>query len=180
MVFSSNCQFHLLWKLFLFNRVDIIINFVDMELSCGLWMLFYFKLSISEERSQSENKVANKAEGTEGMGQRESSYESIRGPDQLQPNAELDTANNTRVAESGQEETASPCGGTTADVEMVYGPDLPICDQSSVLVVLVYFRIFVVAVSGFQFQLFYLFMDTVLVNLVDIIVNPVDTSLSCG
>ena len=35
-VFSSICQFHLLWKLCLFNRVDTIINVVDMELSCGL------------------------------------------------------------------------------------------------------------------------------------------------
>ena len=51
-VFSSNCQFHLLWKLFFFNRVDTIINFVDMELSCGLWILLYFKLSNSEERAQ--------------------------------------------------------------------------------------------------------------------------------
>ena len=43
--FSSNCQLYLLWKLFLFDLLDNIINPVDAELSCGLWILFYFKLN---------------------------------------------------------------------------------------------------------------------------------------
>ena len=44
--FISNCQFHLLWKLFLFNRVDTIVNLVDMELSCGLWLLILFQVEL--------------------------------------------------------------------------------------------------------------------------------------
>ena len=43
--FSSYCQFYL-WKRFLFNLVDIIFGLVDMELSCGMWILFYFKLNV--------------------------------------------------------------------------------------------------------------------------------------
>ena len=27
-------------------RVDIIVYLVDMELTCGLWILFYFKLNV--------------------------------------------------------------------------------------------------------------------------------------
>ena len=45
MDFSSNCQFYL-WKRFLFNLVGTIFGLVDMELSCGLWILFYFKLNV--------------------------------------------------------------------------------------------------------------------------------------
>ena len=36
-------QFYL-WKLFLINLVDTVFNLVDIELTCGLWNLFYFKL----------------------------------------------------------------------------------------------------------------------------------------
>jgi len=35
--FSSNCQFYLF-----FNLVDTIFDLVDMKLSCGLWILFYY------------------------------------------------------------------------------------------------------------------------------------------
>ena len=28
------------------NRVDTIVYLVDMELPCGLWILFYFKLNV--------------------------------------------------------------------------------------------------------------------------------------
>ena len=44
--FTSNCQLYLLWKLFLFDLLDNIINPVDVESSCGLWILFHFKLNV--------------------------------------------------------------------------------------------------------------------------------------
>ena len=40
--FSSNCQFYL--RMFLFNLEDTNFNVVDM--TCGLWILFYLKLNV--------------------------------------------------------------------------------------------------------------------------------------
>ena len=40
--------FQLLWKLFLFNLVDTIVDLVDMELSCGLWIVYYFNMNVYE------------------------------------------------------------------------------------------------------------------------------------
>ena len=37
-----------LWKRFLFNLVDTIFRLVDMELSCGLWVLFYSSWTSAE------------------------------------------------------------------------------------------------------------------------------------
>ncbi len=55
--FSPNCQFHLLWKLFFFNRVDTIVNLVDIESSCGLWILFISSRTSAARKNARKSKL---------------------------------------------------------------------------------------------------------------------------
>ena len=98
--------FQLLWKLFLFNLVDTIVNLVDMELSCGLWIVYYFNLNVYENFGNEKSKWSwiccclstfleqqcnffrLDAKGVDGTGKWMTSKENIRGLKQLHLDAE--------------------------------------------------------------------------------------------